>query len=130
MPHNRQQLPYSHRTLEDAAENNTLNLVQQRRPRKKAGRPTPKQEKEQQQDEWEEQEEEETPKGTGKQQRKKGRKLKYTQAPHSFSSHTGLDAAHPSHTPPGTDKGQGREQESVAVVYSDYHGWSKGEGGA
>ena len=44
--------------LEDAAQNNTLNLVQQRRPRKKAGRPPPKQEKEQQQDEWEEQEEE------------------------------------------------------------------------
>ena len=70
--------------LEDAAQNNTLNLVQQRRPRKKAGRPPPKQEKEQQQDEWEEQEEEETPKGTGKQQRKKGRKLKYTQAPPQF----------------------------------------------
>ena len=40
--------------LEDAAQNNTLNLVQQRRPRKKAGRPPPKQEKEQQQDKWEE----------------------------------------------------------------------------
>ena len=85
--------------LEDAAENNTLNLVQQRRPRKKAGRPTPKQEKEQQQDEWEEQEEEETPKGTGKQQRKKGRKLKYTQAPpqfqFSYRPRRGTPIAHP-----------------------------------
>ena len=41
--------------LEDAAQNNTLNLVQQCRPRKKAGRPPPKQVKEQPQDEWEEQ---------------------------------------------------------------------------
>ena len=57
--------------LEDPAQNYTLNLVQQHRPRKKAGRLPPKQEKEQQQDKWEEQEEEETPKGTGKQQRKK-----------------------------------------------------------
>ena len=85
--------------LEDAAQNNTLNLVQQRRPRKKAGRPTPKQEKEQQQDEWEEQEEEETPKGTGKQQRKKGRKLKYTQAPpqfqFSYRPRHGTPIAHP-----------------------------------
>ena len=70
--------------LEDPAQNYTLNLVQQRRPRKKADRPPPKQEKEQQQDEWEEQEEEETPKGAEKQQRKKGRKLKYTQAPPQF----------------------------------------------
>ena len=85
--------------LEDPAQNYTLNLVQQRRPRKKARRPPPKQEKEQQQDEWEEQEEEETPKGTGKQQRKKGRKLKYTRAPPQFQfSYTprhGTPIAHP-----------------------------------
>ena len=85
--------------LEDAAQNNTLNLVQQRRPRKKAGRPPPKQEKEQQQDEWEEQEEEETPKGTGKAAEKKRQKLKYTQAPpqfqFSYTSRRGTLIAHP-----------------------------------
>ena len=85
--------------LEDPAQNYTLNLVPQHRPRKKAGRPPPKQEKEQQQYEWEEQEEEETPKGTGKQQRKKGRKLKYTQAPpqfqFSYRPRRGTPIAHP-----------------------------------
>ena len=71
--------------LEDAAQNNTLNLVQQRRPERRQVDHHPNKKKEQQQDEWEEQEEEETPKGTGKQQRKKGRKLKYTQAPPTVS---------------------------------------------
>ena len=84
--------------LEDAAQNNTLNLVQQRRPERRqvdhhptrkrtaAGRVGGAGE-------------EETPKGTGKQQRKKGRKLKYTQAPpqfqFSYRPRRGTPIAHP-----------------------------------
>ena len=69
--------------LEDPAQNYTLNLVQQRRPRKKAGRPPPKQEKEQQQDEWRSRRKRRHLRDW-KAAEKKGRKLKYTQAPPQF----------------------------------------------